>query len=167
MNEKLRETLDEWLAVELSAIHTALPGRVVSYSGHRERRATVVPCVRPHLPCGEVVEIQPIFDVPVIMPCTAEAGVLLPLKAGSGVLLLFTEAGMGHYLAGRAVQTVDADDPTRFSLHDCVAIPGLYPFGAVPKTPIADDEMALVYGNSSVVLKKDRTIINGNLEVLA
>ncbi len=166
MNEKLRETLDEWLAVEMSAIHTTLPGRIVSYSGHKERRATVVPCVRPHLPCGEVIEIQPIFDVPVIMPSTAEAGVLLPIKAGSGVLLLFTEAGMGNYLAGRAVQTVDADDPTRFSLHDCVALPGLYPFKAVPTTNIADDEMALVYGPASVVLRKDRTVINGNLEVL-
>ena len=167
MNEKLRETLDEWLAVEFSAIHTALPGRITAYSGHKHRRATVVPCVRPHLPCGEVVEIQPIYDVPVIMPCTAEAGVLLPIKAGSGVLLLFTEAGMGNYLAGRTVQTVDADDTTRFSLHDCVAIPGLYPFNAVPQTTVADDEMALIYGGSAVVLKKDRVTINGNLEVLA
>ena len=50
---------------------------------------------------------------------------LFPLKKGDGVLILFSETGIGNFLAGTG-QVADADDQTRFSLTDAIAIPGLW-----------------------------------------
>lgn len=166
MNKNLRDNLDEWLASKFDGVHTAIPGRIQSYSGHAERRATVIPTVRPWLSCGAVVEIQPIQDVPVIMPGADGMGMVFPIKAGSGVLLIFTEAGIGSYLQGRGTGTTDADDPTRFSLHDCVAIAGLWPFSSCPATGVPEDALGIFMGSSKIIMTESSVTINDNLEVL-
>lgn len=139
MNEGLLTTMDKWMLNFLEDIHTTIPGRIERYSGHKERRARVVPLVRPWLQNGALVEIKPIDDVPVVFPSTAAGSILFPLKAGDGVILHFTEVGIGNYLHGRANTVADADDPSRFSLSDCIAVPGLFPFAGVPKHSAPDD----------------------------
>lgn len=134
------QVLDQWMANFLEEIHTCIPGRIEAYSGHAERRARVVPMIRQHLQNGELVEIKPIDDVPVMFPSSAGGALLMPLKAGDGVLLCFSEVGVGKFLHGKANVIADADDPSRFSLSDCVAIPGLWPFSAVPKLTEATDD---------------------------
>ena len=134
------QVLDQWMANFLEEIHTCIPGRVETYSGHAERRARVVPMVRQFLQNGELVEIKPIDDVPVLFPSSAGGALLMPLKAGDGVMLYFSEVGIGKFLHGKANVIADADDPSRFSLSDCVAIPGLWPFSAVPKLTEALDD---------------------------
>ena len=139
MNEGLLPTMDQWMLNFLEDIHTTIPGRIERYSGHKERRARVVPLVRPWLQNGTLVEIKPIDDVPVVFPSSAAGSILFPLKAGDGVLLTFSEVGIGNYLHGRANTVADADDPSRFSLSDCVALPGLFPFAGVPSHAPAED----------------------------
>lgn len=139
MSTGLLPTLDQWLLGFLEDVHTVIPGRIESYSGHKERRARVLPLLRPWLQNGLVVEVKPIPDVPVVFPSTMAGSLLFPLRAGDGVLLVFSETGLGNYMNGASVAAADADDPSRFSLSDCIALPGMFPFAAVPKHAAPDD----------------------------
>ena len=156
------ETMDQWLLNFLEEIHTTLPGKVEVYYGHKECRAKVVPLVRQYLQNGELVEIKAIDDVPVIFPSTAMGRLRLPLGPDDGVLLHFTEAGIGNYLHGKAVAAADADDPSRFSLSDCVAIPGLFPFATTPATKLAETAAGLEHTKGAMLaLEQKVKLANG------
>lgn len=130
MKESINNVFDTFLDSRLEDIHTILPGEIVSYQGHNERKATVKPLVKLRTHLNKISEIQPIDSVPVIFPSTKQFNFLFPLNKGDGVLLLFSEAGIGNYLASTTVQ--DADDLRRFDLSDCIAIPGMWSFKNTP-----------------------------------
>lgn len=175
------ETLAAWQASQMEGVHTCLPGIFVSYEGHATRRARVQPAVRLELGTGPILEIPPIDGVPVVFPSSSDASILFPIKAGDGCLILFSEAGIGNYLAGRGKVT-DPDDQSRFSLTDAIAIPGLFPWRAVPKTNAPDNALWVGYKGASLTLfgetmkledskgnkiesKGSTLTLNGNLEV--
>lgn len=177
----LTEALELFLAARLEAVHTCIPGKILSYEGHATRRCRVQPMVRLELGSGPVVEIPPIDGVPVMFQSTVDANVLFPIPAGTGCLILFSEAGIGKYLAGRG-EVADPDDQSRFSLTDAMVIPGLWPWKAVPKTDAPNDALWVGYKDSSLTLRgnsfsiKDgggntvvssgsKITLNGNLEV--
>lgn len=181
MSHGLVEVLDSFFAAKMESVHTSLPGRIVSYEGHKTRRAIVQPMVRLELGTGPVLEIPPIQGVPVIFPSTEDCEMLFPIKPDSGCLILFTEAGIGRYLSGKG-EMQDPDDQTRHSLTDAVCLPGLFPWKKVPKTKAPADAMWISYKGSSITLKgetftvedsKGNTIkssgktltLNGQLEV--
>lgn len=166
MNEGLLPTMDQWILNFLEDIHTTIPGRIERYSGPKERRARVVPMVRPWLQNGALVEIKPIDDVPVVVPYSAAGGLHVPLKAGDGVLLLFTEVGIGNYLHGRPNTVADADDPSRFSLSDCIAIPGLFTFSGVPQHKAPEDRPWLGSAEGAFIsLKRKVHLANANSDL--
>lgn len=168
MNDGLLQTMDTWMLNFLEDIHTTIPGRIEKYSGAKERRARVVPMVRPWLQNGSLVEIKPIDDVPVVFPYAAAGGLHVPLKAGDGVVLLFTEVGIGNYLHGRANAVADADDPSRFSLSDCIAIPGLFTFSGVPQHKALDDRPWLGSPEGAfIALKKKVQLANASSNLRA
>lgn len=128
------DTMDTWLQARLEALHTTLPGKIQTYNP-QTRTATVVPGVRLRSMHGDLIDIKPIAGVPVVWPGSAKFS-LIPasLEAGDGVLLHFSEAALGTWLNGTDVH--DPEDETRFSLHDCIAVPGLW---QIPKVPGAQD----------------------------
>lgn len=128
------DTMDTWLQARLEALHTTLPGKIQTYNP-QTRTATVVPGVRLRSMHGDLIEIKPIAGVPVVWPGSSKFS-LIPasLEAGDGVLLHFSESALGTWLNGTDVH--DPEDETRFSLHDCIAVPGLW---QVPKVPGAQD----------------------------
>lgn len=128
------DTMDTWLQARLEALHTTLPGKIQTYNP-QTRTATVVPGVRLRSMHGDLIDIKPIAGVPVVWPGSSKFS-LIPasLEAGDGVLLHFSEAALGTWLNGTDVH--DPEDETRFSLHDCIAVPGLW---QVPKVPGAQD----------------------------
>lgn len=167
----------------MEEVHTVTVGRVEAYSGHDTRKATVLPLVNSWLSNGEVVPHKPIADVPVVFPSTANAGLVLPVKRGDFVLLLFAEQGIGEFLTSRTGEPVDADSPAKFGMHDCIAIPGVFPFGAAPKVTVPPTAIGVVNGGTTLILEEkkfsmtdangntivsssDRVTINGALEVL-
>lgn len=179
----LAAVLEQVMFSFMENVHTVSVGRIEKYYGHDTRRALVMPLVRPWLQCGAVVDQKPIDNVPVVFPSTAGAGVVLPVREGDGVLLLFAEVGIGEFLASSKLLPVDADGPTRFASTDCIAIPGLWPFAASPSKQVPDDttlvyheetEIALTANGFSVrdgsgnVLRSTASgiILNDNLEVL-
>lgn len=132
MEDNLVDTLDVWLQARLEEMHTTMPGLVQSYDP-KTRLATVVPAVRLRSLHGELLEIKPIPSVPVVWPGSNRFSVIpAALVPGDGVLLHFSEASIGNWLQGAGV--ADAEDETRFSLHDCIAVPGLWQTAGAPKT---------------------------------
>jgi len=127
------DAMEIWLRARLEDLHISLPGTVTAYN-KATRLATVKPSVRPRSLHGDVFDIPPIQGVPVIWPGSQEFTVQGTLKRGDRVLLVFSEASIGNWIRGQG--DVDAEDETRFSLQDAIAIPGLWPSAAVPKHPM-------------------------------
>lgn len=127
------DAMEMWLRARLEDVHVALPGTVTTYD-KTTRLATVKPSVRLRSLHGDKLDIPPIQSVPVVWPGSQEFSILGTLKRGDRVLLVFSEASIGNWIRGKG--DVDAEDETRFSLQDAVAIPGLWPTGAVPKHPM-------------------------------
>lgn len=129
------------IAAELADIHTCLPGVIVDYDGEY---ATVRPTLDKQLANGEVLAAPSIARVPVCWPCGdvngAQALFTVPLKAGDGVLLHFSERALDEWLGG---QDGAPGDPRQFDLSDAFATPMLRP----TRGPTADTErVSLQYG---------------------
>ena len=128
------DTMDTWLQARLEALHTTLPGKIQAYNPGT-RTATVVPGVRLRSMHGDLIEIKPIAGVPVVWPGSKRFSVIpAALEPGDGVLLHFSESALGTWLNGSDIH--DPEDETRFSLHDCIAIPGLW---QIPQAPSDQD----------------------------
>jgi len=125
MKENIVDILQMFLDSRMENIHTCIPGSIEKYDGHNKRTATVMPLVRLKALNGDNVELPLITNVPVIFPSSSLFNLLYPLPKGTGCLILFSETGIGNFLAGGG-QVVNADDQTRFSLTDAIAIPGLW-----------------------------------------
>lgn len=151
MTRKLPETpiteddptqiLTDFFQKQLLDVHTTLPGRIVKYEGHVTRKATVEVSVNLPTNTGEFIVVKPITNVPIVFPSTGSSSILFPIKKGDGVLLLFSEAGIGNFLNGKV--TVDVEDFSRYTLTDCIAVPGLFSDPLVPKIEVDLDEESL------------------------
>lgn len=144
----IAEAIQHLLDARLEDTHTVIPGVVTKYSGHGTRLATVQPSVRLPATTGPLQDIPPIGGVPVVFPSTAAGTLFFPIKPGDGVLLVFSEVGIGRYLksSGR-----DLSDPGTFARHrltDAIAIPGLWAPKAAPKFPDDADQNSTVLVNS-------------------
>lgn len=124
------ECFELWLQARLEEVHTTLPGIVQSYDA-KTRTATVKPRIKLRSFHGDILDIPPIPSVPVVWPSTSGFSVFGKLKAGDGVILHVFEASAGNWQRGTS--DAEAEDETRFSLQDMVAIPGLWQMAKVPK----------------------------------
>lgn len=158
--EEMVDVLDTWLQGRMEEIHTTLPGRIQTYDP-KTRLATVVPAVRIRSLHGDLLEIKPIAGVPVVWPSTGVFAMIpAKMEAGDGVLLHFTEAGIGNWINGKG--TADAEDETRFSLHDCIASPGLQqPKGLKPQD-LKGADFGMVGTKGEVVGGKDGKVVVQN-----
>jgi hypothetical protein len=132
MKEGIVEVLDLWLDSRLKNVHTILPAKIESYSGHDKRKAQVKIQVRFRTVDGQILTIDPIDDVPVIFPSSGKFSLLFPLNKGDGCLVAFSEEGIGNFL--KSTTEVDADSLARFQLSDAICIPGLWSFKNVPSS---------------------------------
>jgi len=155
MRDTTVDVFDGWLDNRLESVHTVIPGKIISYDGHGERKAEVQPLIQLKTEKGAILEIPPIKDVPIIFPSSGTANILFELKKGDGILLLFSEASIGNYLNSNNEKTIEPEDSTRFSLTDCIAIPGLWSFPRVPETEAAEDSLHLEKEGSYIEIKKD------------
>ena len=128
--DDMLESLELWLQSRMEDVHTMLPGTVQSYDPDT-RTAVVKPSVKLRTMHGDVLDIPPIASVPVVWPGSNDFTALSKdLPKGSGVMLLFSEASLGNWQRGS--QDAAADDETRHSLQDAVAVPGLWSMRRVP-----------------------------------
>lgn len=126
------QSLETFFQARLEDVHTMLPGRIVSYDSVT-RLATVKPSVSMRSLHGDILDIPPIDSVPVVWPGSSDFSVSGELRNGDGVVLYFAESGLGGWLRGS--EDAEADDETRFSLHDAIAVPGLNAISRIPLHP--------------------------------
>lgn len=128
----LQETLQLYLQSFMEDVHTCLPGRIESYDP-TTRKAVVQPTVSAYFQNGEgSLQVPSISGVPVMVLGNSVGMIDIEIQKGDGVLLVFAETGIGSYIAGQTVSITPADDAARHNLGDCIALPFLWPFSAVP-----------------------------------
>lgn len=158
--ENIPAILDKMVSSHLEGLHTSFPAKVVSYDSSK-RKATVKPLIRLKMEAGPSISIPPIPGVPVIFPSSSGFTLDFELNANDFLLIHCTEAALGNWINSRGAET-DPEDSTRFSLNDAVAVPGLYPFNAVPDFPVkiqgSSDSISLDTPTCSVVLDSDGLI---------
>jgi hypothetical protein len=125
----------------LMDVHTSAPGTIVSYNPSTQI-ATVQPSFQRNIG-GTLYTLPEIADVPVCFPRTKTAWLKFPLQAGDNVQLHFMERSLDAWLQNGG--TVDPGMPRKFSLSDCVAVPGLEPISDAftANTPATSLELAL------------------------
>lgn len=134
------------LSNTLTELNTAMPAKIVSYDPATVR-ATVKPSIPKRLSNGETLQAPQIVNVPVCFPMAdisgAVAQVTLPLKAGDGVLLVFSHRSLENWLSG---SEQSPDDPRMFDLSDAFAMPSVN-----AKSPSADGEnLCIKYGKGTL-----------------
>jgi hypothetical protein len=134
----LSDFFDTAISSVLENIHTTIPGRVKSYAGHKTRLAVVQPSIRLPMLAGPSLDVPAIHGVPMVFPSTGSGSLLFPVKAGDGVLIVFSEVGFGKFMASATGDVVDADSVHQHALTDAIAIPGMFSPKALPKLPKAD-----------------------------
>lgn len=147
MKEGTLDIFDAWLNSRLRLVHTCLPGTIESYSGHTTRKATVKLSIQFRTITGEILDVPPIGNVPVMFQGSKKFQMLFPLEKGDGVMVHFSEEGLGKWLKGSS--NVPGDSLARFSLTDAIAVPGLWSFKNVPTSP---DNIIEVDSNGKLVL---------------
>lgn len=132
---------------EISQIHTAIPGTVVSYDSG-SGRASVQPFGAYKTEDGRSFDFPIIHNVPVCFPCGSggAVGVTFPIKAGDRGIVIFSESQMDDFLSGG-----DSEDPRKFALSDAMFVPGLYP--AAPAGASGHpDELCMIFNGFTAVL---------------
>lgn len=130
----------------LAEINVAMPATIVSYNAGNQR-ATVKPSLAKRLSNGNTLQAPQIVNVPVCFPVADVGGnkamITLPMKAGDGVLLVFSQRSIENWLDG---SKGSPDDPRMFDLSDAFAIPSCN-----AKSPAADAEnLSIQYGSGSI-----------------
>lgn len=131
----LSEVLDDVITSRLADVHTAIPGTIKTYDAAKQT-AEVIIQVRAATPSQDgdtVAEEHPVIpNVPVQWPRGGGYALHFPLAPGDHVLLVFSEAAIGHWRA--TGQVADPGDLRRHSLAYPIAIPGIAP----ESSPIGD-----------------------------
>lgn len=166
-NENTESTVDifqRFLDSRLADVHTAIPGKIVSYDANSEL-AKVQPVVKLQRQINNTVvsiEIPPIENVPVLFLTTSSFRIKTPIKKDDGVMIFFSEVGIGDFLNSSGAVS-NPEDSSRFSLTDAVCIPGLWGKNHPTKIPTIEltdqDELKLL--NTVLSLKDGEVSVLG------
>lgn len=142
----------------MNEMHTAMPGKIVSYSGGM---ASVRPSLRYKTPRGKYMQYPVISSVPVVVPHGGNASIAVPIKAGDDCLIIVSEQSLDEWMSG-------AEDDTQllFDLSNAICIPGLC------KTSIDAQEEAnstggvvIACGGNKICVSNESIAVWGDLKV--
>lgn len=145
----LAQVIQQTVEARLCDLHTAMPGRILSYDAATQK-AKVQPELKRKFRDGSLVDPPVIPDVPVAMPRAGKAFLSLPLKQGDQVLLIFGERSLDTWKQNGG--SVDPSTESRkHDYSDAYAIPGGYPFSN--PAPMDPNDLILVNDQSKITLK--------------
>lgn len=138
------EVIEEAIKAKLLEVHTAIPGKVISYDAEKQT-ADVLPVVQ-RVDYNEddehkLTRLPVIPNVPVQWTRGGGMWFSMPLAAGDHVLLVFSEAAIGHWRASGEV--APPGDLRRHSIGYPIAIPGIAPDGGEIDDPGSAGETVL------------------------
>lgn len=139
----------------INSIHTANIGIIQSYDPSTNR-ATIQPALNvKYLTQSDPIPLPVIENVPIIFPWSSSFSITFPVNPGDYCLLVFIERSIDLWKAVGG--QVTPDDPRKYNLSDCVAIPGLLPFNAnIPEN--AGNNFSIIFAGSQI-----RIDANGNV----
>lgn len=144
-----QELIAEAIESRLLELHTAIPGKVISYDPATQT-AEIAPVIQRVEPAADgsntLTPLPSIPNVPVSWHRGGGAALTMPLKAGDHVLLIFSEAAIGHWRASG--ELAPPGDLRRHSLGYPYAIPGGGPEPQVLADAAGDGEVVLTVGNN-------------------
>jgi len=140
---------DQYFMSRLESIHTALPGKIVSYSSGT-RQASIQVTIRPRTQMGLALEIPVLEKIPVVFPASSVFSLDFPLSPDDPVLFIVSESDLAAWIQNQGKMST-AKDPLKFSLSSGFCIPGL---------------MYTQPSKGSLSVGNDGTVtINGHLEI--
>jgi len=125
MSDDLSLLLKEAFEYNMTNVHTAFPGAVDKYDANT-RRADIQPYLKRKLPDGKFMNFPIVPDVPVLFFGTKKFSIHAPLEKGDEVLIIVCERSTDKW-RDEGGTGIEDNDPRRFNLMDCFAIPGLQP----------------------------------------
>lgn len=149
-NNEVKAIIKGWMDTRVNNIHTALPGKFISYDAETNR-AQVQPLGKFKTEDSRELDYPIIHNVPVCFPVSmgGQAGVTLPIQQDDMCLLVFQESQTDDFVG----QNNNSTDLRRHSLNDAVAIPGVYPF-AVGGEVSHPDSVCIKMGSAEIWLNE-------------
>ncbi|MEE9374552.1 MAG: Gp138 family membrane-puncturing spike protein [Saprospiraceae bacterium] len=168
MSEQTNPTLSEAITLVFEtlladSIHTCLPGVIKKYDAV-ERKAEVLPEIDKKYLDGEVVEYQPIAEVPVLSFTAGNSGLRLPESEyiDQTCLLIFSERSMDSWLLEDGSRT--PNDPRKFDISDAICIVGLNNF---MNKDDGGNDLSLFFNGVDITIKEGGDIeLNGGNNVV-
>lgn len=123
MEVSLESILKSFISFNINQINTCMVGEVVNTDNLSNGFVDVQPLVNKRGGNYDTYEYPVISYVPVIMPATTTAGIILPVKRGDTVLLVVGQHCFDQFKLGVKVPH-DTLDLRRFDISDAVAFVG-------------------------------------------
>ena len=149
--------LAEVVAGQISGIHTASVGKIVSYDSG-SGLAVVKPSINYKTSSGDIYEYPAIVNVPVFFPTGGSASITYPIKAGDDCCLIFAERSLDDWISGG-----ETLDPRKYDLTDCMAFVGMKPSRSTNNDAIEIKHGGCTFSmpeNGPILINTD-VIING------
>lgn len=161
LEPKLADLLSVFEQAQAKGLRVALPGVVKKYDSATHLAAVQPTVQRRGVGGAETLNLPIIPQVPVCHPRTAAASVVLPVKPGDLVTLLFSDRALDRWKYGTGEDPVPPDADRAHDLTDCWAIIGGYPAGA-PYSPQYPDALEVQLAAGTKI-----AVTNGAVELLS
>ena len=157
-NITLADLLKKAIDVEIiGKIHTMLPGKIIKYDASKQK-ADVKPLIKKTYLDGTINEMPIITNVPIIFPRSGGASLTFPVNVGDTAALFFAERALERWLILGG--EVEAGASRKYSLTDCIAIMGLFPFTENSLGTATD--VVLRYNNAQITINNDNKFAIAN-----
>ena len=123
MEVSLESILKSFISFNINQINTCMVGEVVNTDNLSNGFVDIQPLVNKRGGNYDTYEYPVISYVPVVMPATTTAGIILPVKRGDTVLLVIGQHCFDQFKLGVKVPH-DTLDLRRFDISDAVAFVG-------------------------------------------
>ena len=138
-------------------IKVCMPAVVVRYD-FKKQLIDAKPSFKRKYQDGTIEDSPVIYNVPVAFPRAGDAFIVLPLKKGHSVLLVFSDKSLEKWLSNGTEN--EPDDKRSHHISDAIAIPGCYPFSD-PAPVNNDDDVIVKNKDLEMRIKK-----SGHIQVL-
>ena len=183
MLQELTEQFEKTARAVVNEIHTALPGKIVSFDAEKGL-AIVKPIGKYVTSNNKSLEYPEISEVPLVFlySSQAEVGICFPVKTGDSCIIIISEVELDEWRNG-----AESEGSLRFDLTNAIAIPSLVQSNdrlsewlsesaeksAViiattdSKVLVSKDNIEISIGESKISVSKDNTqIVIGNTEFI-
>ena len=131
----LQEFANAAFDYQTNNLYTAMPGIIVTVRDNfNQLSVDVQPSINIKNKDGTTKERPVVLNVPVQMPSSSTAALTFPVNIGDPVLLVYSMRSVDNWKRGQGRPSVPNDN-RKFDKRDCIAIPGIWPFGQSINNP--------------------------------